>query len=254
MFISHNETQRSACPAAKPRGTAGYSSRAAQGQTEAQRMSRGEAAGHSGTRRNPAPKANQNAAHVPRRSRGAQRGTAAAPPKDKPKRSACPAAKPRGTAGHSKPPAPPKKTKPQPSAAVAVLRRRNKRSGTNVPRHRRGIQRGAVGPAQKTKPQPSAAVAVLRRRNKRSGTNVPRQSRGTQWSAVCSDVVRAWGLEPQRIAAREPKSRMSANSIMPAYSAGLAFSRGGAAAPAWIIILPAGGGVNLGVDFGGAVD
>ena len=29
-------------------------------------------------------------------------------------------------------------------------------------------------------------------------------------------VVRAWGLEPQRIAAREPKSRMSANSIMPA--------------------------------------
>ena len=186
MFISHNETQRSACPAAKPRGTAGYSSRAAQGQTEAQRMSRGEAAGHSGTRRNPAPKANQNAAHVPRRSRGAQRG--------------------------------------------------------------------AVGPAKKTKPQPSAAVAVLKRRNKRSGTNVPRLCRGTQWSAVCSDVVRAWGLEPQRIAAREPKSRMSANSIMPAYSAGLAFSRGGAAAPAWIIILPTGGGVNLGVDFGGAVD
>ena len=30
-------------------------------------------------------------------------------------------------------------------------------------------------------------------------------------------VVRAWGLEPQRIAAREPKSRMSTNSIMPAY-------------------------------------
>ena len=29
-------------------------------------------------------------------------------------------------------------------------------------------------------------------------------------------MVRAWGLEPQRIAAREPKSRMSANSIMPA--------------------------------------
>ena len=30
-------------------------------------------------------------------------------------------------------------------------------------------------------------------------------------------LVRAWGLEPQRIAAREPKSRMSTNSIMPAY-------------------------------------
>ena len=53
-------------------------------------MSRGEAAGHSGTRRNPAPK-------------------------DKPKRSACPAAKPRGTAGHSKPPAPPKKQNRNPA-------------------------------------------------------------------------------------------------------------------------------------------
>ena len=29
-------------------------------------------------------------------------------------------------------------------------------------------------------------------------------------------MVRVWGLEPQRIAAREPKSRMSANSIIPA--------------------------------------
>ena len=29
-------------------------------------------------------------------------------------------------------------------------------------------------------------------------------------------LVRAWGLEPQRIAAQEPKSCMSANSIMPA--------------------------------------
>ena len=31
------------------------------------------------------------------------------------------------------------------------------------------------------------------------------------------EMVRAWGLEPQRLAAREPKSRMSANFIMPAY-------------------------------------
>ena len=31
-------------------------------------------------------------------------------------------------------------------------------------------------------------------------------------------LVRAWGLEPQRRTAREPKSRMSANSIMPAGS------------------------------------
>ncbi|MGYP001543273266 len=33
-------------------------------------------------------------------------------------------------------------------------------------------------------------------------------------------MVRAWGLEPQRIAAREPKSRMSTNSIMPADMSG----------------------------------
>ena len=30
-------------------------------------------------------------------------------------------------------------------------------------------------------------------------------------------LVRAWGLEPQRRKAREPKSRMSTNSIMPAF-------------------------------------
>ena len=209
-----DKPKRSACPAAKPRGTAEPGGTPPPRQTKTQRMSRGEAAGHSGTRRNPAPKDKPKRNACPAAK---PRGTAepgGTPPQGKPKRSACPAAKPRGTAGHSKPPAPP----------------------------------------QKTKPQPSAAVAVLKRRNKRSGTKVPRLCRGTQWSAVCSDVVRAWGLEPQRIAAREPKSRMSANSIMPAYSAGLAFSRGGAAAPAWIIILPTGGGVNLGVDFGGAVD
>ena len=38
-------------------------------------------------------------------------------------------------------------------------------------------------------------------------------------------LVRAWGLEPQRIAAREPKSRMSTNSIMPAYMSGRASCR-----------------------------
>ena len=30
-------------------------------------------------------------------------------------------------------------------------------------------------------------------------------------------LVRAWGFEPQRREAREPKSRMSANFIMPAF-------------------------------------
>ena len=39
----------------------------------------------------------------------------------------------------------------------------------------------------------------------------------SEQSSLCSDMVRAWGLEPQRITAREPKSRMSTNSIMPAY-------------------------------------
>ena len=33
-------------------------------------------------------------------------------------------------------------------------------------------------------------------------------------------MVRAWGLEPQRITAREPKSRMYTNSIMPAGMSG----------------------------------
>ena len=37
-------------------------------------------------------------------------------------------------------------------------------------------------------------------------------------------LVRAWGLEPQRLTAREPKSRMSANSIIPA-DAGLLYRR-----------------------------
>ena len=33
-------------------------------------------------------------------------------------------------------------------------------------------------------------------------------------------MVRVWGLEPQRVAAREPKSRMSTNFIIPAYEGG----------------------------------
>ena len=34
---------------------------------------------------------------------------------------------------------------------------------------------------------------------------------------ACDDLVRLKGLEPTRIAAREPKSRMSTNSITGAY-------------------------------------
>ena len=44
------------------------------------------------------------------------------------------------------------------------------------------------------------------------------KSRSKRYDA-CSDVVRLKGLEPIRIAAREPKSRMSANSITGAYLA-----------------------------------
>ena len=36
--------------------------------------------------------------------------------------------------------------------------------------------------------------------------------------AACDELVRLKGLEPTRIAAREPKSRMSTNSITGAYS------------------------------------
>ena len=38
----------------------------------------------------------------------------------------------------------------------------------------------------------------------------------TEWSGFRPDVVRVWGVEPQRLTAREPKSRMSTNSIIPA--------------------------------------
>ena len=45
------------------------------------------------------------------------------------------------------------------------------------------------------------------------------------YHSLRTNVVRAWGLEPQRIAAREPKSRMSTNSIMPANMSGRATCR-----------------------------
>ena len=68
-----------------------------------------------------------------------------------------------------------------------------------------------------TKPNRSPAKRVRfekeERRNERALTY--KISRSKRYVA-CSDVVRAWGLEPQRIAAREPKSRMSTNSIIPA--------------------------------------
>ena len=42
------------------------------------------------------------------------------------------------------------------------------------------------------------------------------KSRRKRYEA-CDDVVRVTGVEPARLSAREPKSRMSANFIMPAY-------------------------------------
>ena len=44
----------------------------------------------------------------------------------------------------------------------------------------------------------------------------PQGGNGTVFAP--SDVVRVTGVEPARLTAREPKSRMSANSIIPAYS------------------------------------
>ncbi len=41
-------------------------------------------------------------------------------------------------------------------------------------------------------------------------------NRGNGTELRSSDVVRVTGVEPARLAAREPKSRMSANSIIPA--------------------------------------
>ena len=42
-------------------------------------------------------------------------------------------------------------------------------------------------------------------------------NRGNGAELRSSDVVRVTGVEPARLSAREPKSRMSANSIIPAY-------------------------------------
>ena len=60
----------------------------------------------------------------------------------------------------------------------------------------------------------------LERRGKgaeRSFKAAPKRDRlETEWSGFRPDVVRVWGVEPQRLTAREPKSRMSTNSIIPA--------------------------------------
>ena len=56
---------------------------------------------------------------------------------------------------------------------------------------------------------------------KEEGANIvqfsPQGGNGTVFAP--SDVVRVTGVEPARLATREPKSRMSANSIIPAYNA-----------------------------------
>lgn len=46
--------------------------------------------------------------------------------------------------------------------------------------------------------------------------NVPHSLTWSDMLRPRPHMVRAWGLEPQRRKAREPKSRMSANFIMPA--------------------------------------
>ena len=72
-------------------------------------------------------------------------------------------------------------------------------------------------------PESSEANRVRKRRNSHQSAVFGKAGNGTV--VGISELVRAWGLEPQRIAAREPKSRMSTNFIMPAYLSGGVCSR-----------------------------
>ena len=67
-----------------------------------------------------------------------------------------------------------------------------------------------------------AAGKVARKRVKKCEKQHGFSTFGGQKTVLLCCMVRAWGLEPQRLAAREPKSRMSANSIMPANTATIA--------------------------------
>ena len=82
----------------------------------------------------------------------------------------------------------------------------------------RGWKRGAAEGAGGC-PCMGDAASVRRQSHQRLriGLFCHRQKSRRERYVVRGDVLRAWGLEPQRITAREPKSRMSTNSIMPAY-------------------------------------
>ena len=69
------------------------------------------------------------------------------------------------------------------------------------------------------KSHPSTAVVIWKESQNECALTFEK-SRSKLYIA-CSDLVRLKGLEPTRIAAREPKSRMSTNSITGAYSISL---------------------------------
>ncbi len=99
-------------------------------------------------------------------------------------------------------------------------KRRNDPSGSEAPAAWRGLRanRGSSElPCVYKKDVPHSGSPVFAKITiqRRECAPTYKISRSKRYKA-CSDVVRAWGLEPQRIAAREPKSRMSANFIMPA--------------------------------------
>ena len=80
---------------------------------------------------------------------------------------------------------------------------------------------GAANFEDTTKPNQSPAAGGFDSGRRSSGVSArwllmqSIKSRRKRYEA-CDDVVRVTGVEPARLSAREPKSRMSANSIIPA--------------------------------------
>ena len=94
------------------------------------------------------------------------------------------------------------------------FRRSRKRNGGGISGNGKRDTGLSQHPPSPRRREPSEAVRGGMRRNPRQSAVFGEAGNGT--AAGISELVRAWGLEPQRIAAREPKSRMSANFIMPA--------------------------------------
>ena len=82
------------------------------------------------------------------------------------------------------------------------------------------VHQGNPNPNQRLNPKRRSPVRSPFRKGRRTQRmcsfrgSYANRGNGTELSS--SDVVRVTGVEPARLAAREPKSRMSANSIIPA--------------------------------------